>query len=72
VRESSFSALVKHAGATAAQGASVGFALGLLYVVANAAGLLAVEAASRMGMLASREPAANVVTAPVKAAPAKR
>ena len=49
VRESSFSALVKHAGATAAQGASTGFALGVLLVVANAAGLLAVEIAERLG-----------------------
>lgn len=58
VRESSFSALVKHAGATAAQGASVGFALGLLLVIANAAGLLAVEVAARMGLTAAPEPAA--------------
>ena len=57
VRESSFSALVKHAGATAAQGASVGFALGLLLVIANAAGLLAVEVAARMGLTAP-EPSA--------------
>ncbi len=49
VRESSFSALVKHAGATAAQGASTGFVLGALLVVANAAGLLAVEIAERLG-----------------------
>ncbi len=49
VRESSFSALVKRGGATAAQGASVGFALGLLLVAANAAGLLAVEVAERLG-----------------------
>ncbi|HYM14059.1 MAG TPA: lysylphosphatidylglycerol synthase transmembrane domain-containing protein [Dehalococcoidia bacterium] len=50
VRESSFSALAKQAGATAAQGASAGFALGLLLIVANAAGLLAVEAAARAGL----------------------
>jgi len=49
VRESSFSALVKRGGATAAQGASVGFALGLLLIAANAAGLLAVEVAERLG-----------------------
>jgi len=48
VRESSYSALIKHAGATAAQGASVGFALGLLLVLSNAFGLLLVEIASRM------------------------
>jgi uncharacterized membrane protein YbhN (UPF0104 family) len=73
VRESSFSALVKHAGATAAQGASVGFALGMLYVLANAMGLLGLEAAARLGLLAPPEPAANVVTdAPVEAVPAER
>jgi uncharacterized membrane protein YbhN (UPF0104 family) len=43
VRESSFSALMKHAGATAAQGASVGFALGFLLVFSNGFGLLCVE-----------------------------
>jgi uncharacterized membrane protein YbhN (UPF0104 family) len=73
VRESSFSALAKHAGATAAQGASAGFALGLLLIIANAAGLLAVEAATRMGMLAQPEPAVGVIAAAsVEAAPAKR
>lgn len=73
VRESSFSALVKHAGATAAQGASVGFALGLLYVVANAVGLLSVEVASRLGVLAAPEQGAGVVaSAPVEAVAAKR
>lgn len=49
VRESSFSGLLKHAGATAAQGASAGFALGLLLIAVNAAGLLAVELATRLG-----------------------
>jgi uncharacterized membrane protein YbhN (UPF0104 family) len=49
VRESSFSGLLKHAGATAAQGASAGFALGLLLIAVNAAGLLAVELAARLG-----------------------
>ena len=51
VRETSFSALVKHAGATAAQGASTGFALGLLLVVVNGAGLLGIEVAARAGWL---------------------
>ncbi len=60
VRESSFSALIKHAGASAAQGASTGFALGLLLIVVNAAGLLAVEMAERMGYGArSGEPGAT-------------
>lgn len=49
VRESSFSGLLKHAGATAVQGASAGFALGLLLIVINAGGLLVVEVASRLG-----------------------
>lgn len=48
VRESSFSALLKHAGATAAQGASSGFALGALLVAANAIGLVLIEAAERL------------------------
>jgi len=48
VRESSYSALLNHAGATSAQGASVGFALGLLLIVSNAAGLLLVEIAERL------------------------
>jgi uncharacterized membrane protein YbhN (UPF0104 family) len=47
VRESSFSALVKHGGGTAAQGASTGFALGLLLIVANAGGLLLIEVYER-------------------------
>ncbi len=49
VRESSFSGLLKHAGATAAQGASAGFALGLLLIAVNGAGLLAIEMAARLG-----------------------
>jgi uncharacterized membrane protein YbhN (UPF0104 family) len=48
VRESSYSALLNHAGATSAQGASVGFALGLLLIVANAAGLFVIEIAERL------------------------
>ena len=67
VRESSFSALLKHAGATAAQGASTGFALAFALVAVNAAGLLGVEIAERLGYgarpmslitpVVSREPA---------------
>jgi len=49
VRESSFSALLKHAGATAAQGASTGFALAFALVAVNGAGLLGVEIAERLG-----------------------
>jgi uncharacterized membrane protein YbhN (UPF0104 family) len=59
VRESSYSALVKHAGATAAQGASTGFALGVLLVAVNGAGLLAVEVASRAGWWGARDDAAG-------------
>jgi len=47
VRESSFSALVKRGGSSAAQGASAGFVLGLLLIAANAAGLVAVEVVER-------------------------
>jgi hypothetical protein len=49
VRESSFSALVHRAGGTAAQGASTGFALGILLIAANTLGLIAVEIAERLG-----------------------
>jgi hypothetical protein len=49
VRESSFSALIKHAGATAAQGASTGFALGALLIVSNGAGLVLIEVIERFG-----------------------
>jgi uncharacterized membrane protein YbhN (UPF0104 family) len=49
IRESSFSALIKHAGGTAAQGASTGFALGLQLVIVNGLGLLIIEAAERLG-----------------------
>jgi len=72
VRESSFSALVKHAGATAAQGASTGFALGLLLVAANAAGLLAVEFAVRLGFADDASSPAPVTPAPRESVPAKR
>ena len=49
IRESSFAGFVKHGGATAAQGASTGFALGLLLIIVNASGLLAIEIAERLG-----------------------
>jgi uncharacterized membrane protein YbhN (UPF0104 family) len=49
VRESSFSALVDRAGGTGAQGASTGFVLAGLLVLVNGLGLLAVEAAERLG-----------------------
>jgi hypothetical protein len=55
VRESSYSALLKHAGATAAQGASTGFALALLQTLAVAVILGAVEVAERLGY--ARSPA---------------
>jgi hypothetical protein len=56
VRESSYSALIDSAGGTHAQGAAAGFALGALLLVANAAGLLAIEAIERLGVVAdSRE-----------------
>ena len=47
VRESSFSALVTHAGAAAAQGASTGFALGVLLVAANGIGLALIALVER-------------------------
>jgi hypothetical protein len=48
VRESSYASLIDHAGATAAQGASTGFALGFMLIVSNAFGLLLVEVVERM------------------------
>jgi hypothetical protein len=72
VRESSFSALVKHAGATAARGASTGFALGLLLVAANAAGLLAVELAVRLGFADDTPSLAPATPAPREPVAAKR
>jgi len=56
LRESGFSALVKHAGATAAQGASTGFALGVLLIASNAIGLGIIEFAERTGRLPRAEP----------------
>jgi uncharacterized membrane protein YbhN (UPF0104 family) len=43
VREGGYSAFIDRAGGTAAQGASAGFALGLLLIVSNLAGLALVE-----------------------------
>jgi uncharacterized membrane protein YbhN (UPF0104 family) len=54
VRESSYSALIDRAGGSAAQGASVGFALGLLLIVANGFGLLMIEIAERAGLIDDR------------------
>ena len=64
IRESSYSGLLHRAGATAAQGASSGFALGLLLIIANALILLALELAERLGY-AQRAPAIEV-TQPAK------
>ncbi len=72
IRESSFATLVKHSGATAAQGASTGFALGLLLVIVNAAGLLAVEIAARLGYGATIAPEPSVPLPPREPATAKR
>lgn len=61
VRESSYSALIDRAGATAAQGASAGFALGLLLIVSNGAGLLLIEVIERVAARRSTpEPAVAV------------
>jgi uncharacterized membrane protein YbhN (UPF0104 family) len=54
VRESSYSGLVRHAGGTASQGASTGFALGVLLVGVNGLGLLLVEVIERLGVLEGR------------------
>lgn len=48
VRESSYSALLERAGASHVQGASAGFALGLLLILTNAFGLLLVETYERL------------------------
>jgi hypothetical protein len=58
IRESSYSALIDNAGATPAQGASTGFALGLLLIISYAAGLLVVEAVERLGW--ANAPASSV------------
>lgn len=60
VRESSYAALLDRAGATAAQGASAGFALALLLIVSNGAGLLIIEVIERVlarGAAPEAEPA---------------
>lgn len=71
VRESSYSALIKHAGGTAAQGASTGFALGLLLIVVNGGGLLLVEISERLGLFPEMRPA-SVAAASREATPAER
>jgi glycosyltransferase 2 family protein len=63
VRESSFSALVRSAGGGAAQGASTGFALAALLILANAAGLLVLEVIGRLGYGRSALPAEQVQAA---------
>lgn len=65
VRESSFSALVARGGAEAAQGASTGFALAVLLIVVNGAGLLLVEAGERLGYIARAPVDGVVVPTPV-------
>lgn len=50
VRESSYSALLHRGGATAAQGASTGFAFAMLVLAVNLGGLVAVEIAQRAGL----------------------
>jgi uncharacterized membrane protein YbhN (UPF0104 family) len=62
VRESSFSALLASAGATAAQGASVGFTLAVVLIAVNLAGLACVEAYER----AQRARAAEPLPAPAR------
>ena len=54
VRESGYSGLVRHAGGTASQGASTGFALGFLLVFTNLLGLVAVEIVERAGYAPAR------------------
>lgn len=62
VRESGYSGLIRHAGGTAAEGASTGFTLGILLVLSNVLGLLAVEVIERAGLV-SRQPGAEEVAA---------
>ncbi len=54
LRESGYSGLIDSAGGTASQGASAGFALGLLLIVSYAAGLLLIEVAERLGIVKAR------------------
>ena len=68
IRESSFSGLLHRAGATPAQGASTGFALGGLLIVSNALGLLAAEVASRLGWGERPESPAEVLPTPTSVA----
>jgi uncharacterized membrane protein YbhN (UPF0104 family) len=53
VRESGFGALIHKAGATAAQGASAGFAAAVVMILVNAGGLLVIEIAERLGYVES-------------------
>lgn len=65
LRESGYSTLIDGAGGTAAQGASAGFALGLLLIVANAVGLLLIEAAERLGLFSVEPAAASIANEPL-------
>ena len=67
VREGGFALRLKHAGATAAQGASTGFALGLLLIFVNAAGLVAIVTAERLGWIAPQAPDTPAPASPVSA-----
>ena len=67
VRESSYGALIDNAGATAAQGASTGFALAVLLIAANALGLGLIEAAERLGFGAAAPDAGNAALPEIEA-----
>jgi uncharacterized membrane protein YbhN (UPF0104 family) len=64
VRESGFGALIHKAGATAAQGASTGFAAALVMIAVNTGGLLAIEIAERIGYVKSSDEREVVTPAP--------
>ena len=73
IRESTYAALIKRAGGTAAQGASTGFMLALLMIGVNALGLLLVEVGERLGYGRDKPRARNVTGATVvEAVPAER
>lgn len=67
VRESSYGALIDNAGATAAQGASTGFALAVLLIAANALGLALIEAAERLGFGAAAPDAGHAALPDIEA-----
>jgi uncharacterized membrane protein YbhN (UPF0104 family) len=70
IRESTYAALIKRAGGTAAQGASTGFMLALLMIGVNALGLLVVEVGERLGFAHERAP--EVVSHIAEPVPADR